>query len=86
MTELGSYGVVSGARGNWRPYREPRSSASVGMVRVDVAAGTNLSPEPSTTPANGCLTGAHRNLKCRNGKSEAGQTAQRQVGEFSDLI
>ena len=32
MPELGSYGSVRGARGNSRPYREPRPEAVVGPV------------------------------------------------------
>ena len=32
MPELGSYGSVRGARGNSRPYREPRPIADLGSL------------------------------------------------------
>jgi hypothetical protein len=33
MPELGPYGFVRGARGNSRPYRDPRSRADIGGWR-----------------------------------------------------
>ena len=36
MPELGPYGSVRGARGNSRPYRDPRSKADMTLLNFDV--------------------------------------------------
>ena len=46
MPELGSYGSVRGARGNSRPYREPRSFSTE-------AAGSAAGPSSAFAP--GCV-------------------------------
>ena len=47
MPELGPYGSVRGARGNSRPYRDPRSKADVTLLNFDVRFTPN-SGHPST--------------------------------------
>ena len=47
MPELGSYGSVRGARGNSRPYREPRPIADFGFWLLVTAALDELSSLPS---------------------------------------
>src|SRR5450756_313011 len=81
MPELGPYGSVRGARGNSRPYREPRSFSEVGG-RIREVRSTPDSRHRQAAPA--CPKSANR-LHCQR-RVETKEAATTEAAYFLSLI
>jgi hypothetical protein len=63
MLELGPYGSMRGARSNARPYRDPRSFASL-QSRVKIHQRTLLPESGQTRARLDCPLCANRVIRC----------------------